>query len=999
MIKLDFSKLGSKIKANLVTRISILVACIIISFLFTFPFFLDNSSLKFYLEEKVSKKLNGHFQVNGEIYVAFLPSPRIVVNDINFNNLLADNKNLNIDAKSVTIKPSAFSLFSKNLKINSVIFKSPKIEWGFSNTKKNEVKPEDNFDVSNSDKKIKISLGLTGKIFNFQKSDSAIFDLKNVEKIIIENGYFAKINSDNKISLEFAGINLESRNNSKEKAFLIDGSFLSDNMPTKFEIDIDSSKNNNSKIKINSPILRMNLDGKFSDVNFDELVKSNFSGKLDADIVDLKSVLNKYFSKNNLIYRKINSAKPIRIVANIEGRAGEINIDNIDIKSELISGTASVESNFALEKPIVDIDISLNNIDIDSMWISDATANNKGVIDVESNIIKNFFESSKNIPLADKNLNQDEDISKSKIIADTAEVKPVIAPEEIKIDAGSERKDMRLLGNVDLTAEIKINNARYLGGDLNNISLYVIAAEEGEILIQPLLVNVPGGMFRIIGALENENEIPKFVGKIDASGKDLGKFLSWIKINSESLNMNNLSYYNFTADILALSNFVVLSNFYASLNNGKNLIIGNIKIDDSSGSSSIYSDFKINELKIDDYFIVPEKLVYFSPGSLLKKIFWLNNIKADNEISLSFNNLIYKDKIFNNQNFKIQFGQGYFKVSDLNLKSDDLSVKGNFSVSIANNIPMLNADFDIDNLKYVTATKPSESNINEALPQDKNSDKKTEILSQIPAKKWDFGKQFFDLPSIEDFNGAINLNIKHLAIDGFELSNAKIYSKIDNGSLSIEDAIMDVYGGSFKYNGLVVLKYGKSINGNFEIKGFDTTKFLDDILNIKNVSGFTSMAGTITSTASTKKEFFENLTTQIKFIGGNIIVNNFGVDDLVRKMLDPKRNIKELNKPEQLLSNPEYKSFFKEVNGALEIVRDNRSNKLRIETASPAINSVTTGSINFADSTYNGVSNFVFITGSKQKKIPLTIAISARGKFGELETNANVDQVNQYLRN
>ena len=159
------------------------------------------------------------------------------------------------------------------------------------------------------------------------------------------------------------------------------------------------------------------------------------------------------------------------------------------------------------------------------------------------------------------------------------------------------------------------------------------------------------------------------------------------------------------------------------------------------------------------------------------------------------------------------------------------------------------------------------------------------------------------------------------------------------------------------------------------------------------------MAGTITSTASTKKEFFENLTTQIKFIGGNIIVNNFGVDDLVRKMLDPKRNIKELNKPEQLLSNPEYKSFFKEVNGALEIVRDNRSNKLRIETASPAINSVTTGSINFADSTYNGVSNFVFITGSKQKKIPLTIAISARGKFGELETNANVDQVNQYLRN
>jgi len=210
---------------------------------------------------------------------------------------------------------------------------------------------------------------------------------------------------------------------------------------------------------------------------------------------------------------------------------------------------------------------------------------------------------------------------------------------------------------------------------------------------------------------------------------------------------------------------------------------------------------------------------------------------------------------------------------------------------------------------------------------------------------------------------------------------------------------MEVYGGIFKYNGSVLIKYNKSINGSFEIKGANTTKLLDDILNINNVSGLTSMAGTITSTASTKTEFFENLTTKIKFIGGNITVNNFGIDDLVRKMLDPMRNLKELNKPEEILSNSQYKSFFKEVNGALEIVRDNRSNKLRIETSSMGINSVTTGSINFADSSYNGVSNFVFITGSKQKQTPLTIAIGVKGKFGELKTNANVDQVNQYLRN
>ena len=995
MIKLDFSKLGSKIKASLVTRTSILVACIVISFLFTFPLFLDNSSLKFYLEEKVSKKLNGHFQVSGEIYVAFLPSPRILVNDISFNNLLADNKNLNIDAKSVTIKPGIFSLFGGNLEIDSLIFKFPKIKVGASDIKEKKQKQEDNFAINNSEETPKISLGLTGKIFNFQKSNAAIFDLKNVKKIIIEDGYLTKIDSDNKISLEFTNIDLKSNNYSKKRAFLIEGSFFSDKMPTKFEIDIDGTKSNHSKIKISSPILRMNLDGKFSDIDFDDLVKSNFSGKLDADIVDLKSVLNKYFSKNNLIYHKINAAKTIRVTANIEGKAGEIDINNIDIKSELISGTADIEGNFALSKPTVDIDISLNNIDIDAMWLSAATANNKEVVDIESNIIQNFFEG----PKTNKNPIQDDNVVQDKIITENAEVKTETSL-EVKVKNVSEKKETRLLENIDLTAEIKINNARYLGGDLSDISLYLIADNEGNVLIQPLLVNVPGGgMFRIIGSLQNEDEIPKFVGKMDASGKNLGKFLSWIKLDSENVNIGNLGYYNFTADILALSNFVVLSNLYASLNNGKNLVIGNIKIDDSAGFSSIYSDFQVSELKIDDYFIIPEKISYFNPGSLLKKIFWLNNIKADNEISLSFNSLIYKDKIFNNQNFKIQFGQGYFKVSDLNLKSDDLSAKGNFSISIANNAPTLNIDFDIDNLKYQTAIKQEGSSLDKEKEQDKRNDKKEEILNQISTKKWDFGKQFFDLPSIEDFKGAINLNIKHLEVDDFELKNAKIYSKIDSGSLSIDDAAMEVYGGIFKYNGSVLIKYNKSINGSFEIKGANTAKLLDDILNINNVSGLTSMAGTITSTASTKTEFFENLTTKIKFIGGNITVDNFGIDDLVRKMLDPMRNLRELNKPEEILSNPQYKSFFKEVNGALEIVRDNRSNKLRIETSSMGINSVTTGSINFADSYYNGLSNFVFITGSKQKQTPLTIAIGVKGKFGELKTNANVDQVNQYLRN
>jgi len=96
----------------------------------------------------------------------------------------------------------------------------------------------------------------------------------------------------------------------------------------------------------------------------------------------------------------------------------------------------------------------------------------------------------------------------------------------------------------------------------------------------PLIFNIPGqGILRLNGAIDKSTATPKLVGKIDATGKNLGEVLKWLQMQSQNLKLDNLKNYNLYSDLLLPPSSMVLNNFYLGLSGTNSEFLGEIRID------------------------------------------------------------------------------------------------------------------------------------------------------------------------------------------------------------------------------------------------------------------------------------------------------------------------------------------------------------------------------------------------------------------------------------
>ncbi len=923
---------------NKTTKISIAVLSLILIVLIALPFAINKSAIKFQIEQKISQKLGVNFEAKGKVGIRFLPILQISLGDATANNLVMDNEYYsNISIANLIIRPEIFSLFSGKVKIDSLIFQNPKIENRYVNViqiideQKKPILKADNID----DEFFK-------KMLNFQDSGQEIFDFKNIKSIKFRDGTFSKKNSNNNNTLEFTKINFVLKNQLNKQIFTVQGDFISDDTPTDFKLVANIKNSDDSILTIQSPIVNFIANGNFINSNINDLIKSNFSGRIDAEIINLKAFLNKYFSKDNPICLKINASQPIKVSAEINNDNGKITAENILIKSQIIDGGGKVSANLADDKPKVNANFSFNNIDIDSIWFSGSLNSDSKTIDSENDIIKKFISDAK-VDISDKN--------KSRIIDATTSQKP--------------SSKQSVLDNLDLTANIKIKTAKYYDGNLKDLSLAFFTSNNSKIILKPFRATIPGGSFKANGTLEYDNNIPKFIGKVEIIGGDLSKSLSWLKININSLKPNILSQYNFTADLITLPNFTFFDNLNLTINDNKNIIVGNLKIDDSTAISLSSANLRVEYLNYDDYFSTNKRSPYLLPGSLLNKLLWLNTMNSNRNIYLIFDQLLYQGDILSNQAFRIQFGQGYLKLSDIDIHSPTLDIKGNIAVDINNINPKFNLNINSDNFQYIST---------------ENS----------------MGDQLFNLPSLNDFSGKVNLNITNLKLNSWQASEVSIAGKLTNGVIDFDNFNLKTYNGTAKYNGSMVCKNIKTVLGSVELIEIDNNQFLSDLFGVNNISGITNISATIGSSGGNRAEFINNIDAKAEFISANINVKGFGIYDLAAKMAQPQKYQKELAQPLKILYGKTARSSFRDASGAAEFKRGRTKNLFNIKVGTSGINGVISGTIDNEQS-FDGNGNFIFISGNRTKRIPLNFAANFNGKSGEIKQNTNLSQIEQYL--
>ena len=931
------------------SRISAAAFVVLVIGTYIVPIFFDSSSLKFKVTHKVGEILSANLLIRGDVDIRFLPTPRIIIYDAAIKNFKPVNKDekiakiYNFYAEKIIIKLPIFN-FSDEFKIKEILFKNTILEKYYDNNsaavrQNNLTEIISQFDGNNqlalaTGSKVGGSTFEIGK-FKFSKSNQSLPKLTILNGEFINYGPFGRQRDISKI---------DARINLKKNKITANASFVSDNITSDLESVIRFNSDigeNDSFLKVTSSALNLEIEGDFKGENKilkKGILNNDFKGKITAEIPELKSFYRTYFSNVNLLANRLKySAKPISMNGDLVIRDGELNLENLSLISTLLDGKGRVKISQNNNIHFVDINLDLDNLDLDSIW------SNKN-----KSLVKPITKKSKTVKEEIKDLNSD-------------------LAKEIK--------------NLDLNAEITALNVKYLNGQINNASLYLTASNEGKILLMPLIFEIPGeGTLRMMGVIDNDEIYPKFIGKIDGKGKAFGDSLKWLKFNSQNLKFDRLKNYIFFSNILLLPNSIYLNNLYLNLNDNDSEILGKLKIDHFSKNSHSQGSFRISKLVVDEFFFTAAQNIYLSPGSLLKKFLWLNNVQSHGEFDLSFDNLYYKNQYFKDQNTKFKFRPGFLDISNASFYSKDSDLETSFKIDISGGLPQLDLKIIGSRLNYQT-------------PQVNFVDKAGEVTTSISRNFFD---QIYALPSISDFYGKIDINIDDLKIDNLALGKFKLDGKIKAGNINKANARLQVYGGDLSYSGFLGIKLRKTINGNLRLTNASLNPLLNDIFEIKNIHGIANIAASITSFASSKKEFLPSLTSNVKFSSNSPYVEGFGLNDLVRKMFYPRRYRLDLREPESILHNPEAATVFAEAGGNFDI-KAGKNSKLKIKIKAPAINAILSGKLNPNQNELDLLFNAIFISGTSKKTVPINIATSIKGGLTNYQSSTNLDQVKQYL--
>jgi hypothetical protein len=962
------TEIKNRILKSEVVRIGFPVFAGILLIFFLLPFFFNNSALKFQISQKASKILGADFTVFGDAEVAFLPSPTITLNEVLLReyrvntNKDRDNKIHNFYAKKVQIKLALFN-FSQGLAIKKIIF-SDAVLQSYYESNKAAIRSDKFSEISGNiaenppKNEAKSTSGVTTKLFSIGDVNSNL-SLEKLPIIVIKNGRgffydsFDKKNETSSLSAEFKF---------GSKKISSSGSFISGGVVSNFKAQArfnSNSKKPDSFFELVSPSTEIRIVGNFSSENLG-ISKSTFSGKIEGEILEFKSFYKSYISNNGSFADKLKlNSKPIKISANISSKDGLIEIDDLLVNSSLINGEGSIDLDLSGQIPAIDMNLDLANLDLNNFLSDEILAISYG----ENTLDDKFKFAGNEVAESLQKISSDvKDAQKSQIISEEKTPKLELVTN---------------LRNFDLSAEIKIANIALFAGEIKDASLYLTISKEGEILVAPALFTIPGdGAFRAWGVLDNSGSLPKFIGKFDLSGKSLEDVFRWLKIESQSLKFGNLKQYKIRSDIFLTPNLSKFGNFYLSLNTDSSELLGELTIDNSDKITGIKSRFRGNRFDVDDYFYTSNSSTYFSPGLLIKKLLWLNNISSSADLDLSFDKMIYNKEEFTNQKMRLKFGRGYVQIDNLELQSAQTDLKADMLIDISEKSPQFTLNVAANNFHYEDDFEAGE-----------------EYFSN--SSKPDLIDRFFDLPSLDSFNGNVNLTFANFNLNQRPIKNLKFQSRLISGSLKNSTLSCEAYGGTLDYAGLIGLGLSKTFSGNLTIKQAMLQDLLSDFLAVKNVSGIANISASISSSASKKGAFKENLNSEIKFNVNTPSIKGYGLDNLVKKMFAPKLNAVELQEPEKIILDSQAVTLFKKASGSVKI--NNGVGKVSANISGLAVNAVVSGSVDLPKNNINVLFNAIFLTGTRNKPVPINIASNVGGNFNALNQSLNIDQVRQYF--
>lgn len=967
---------------KLIFRLLILIISTIATLSILASLVIDRDVLKNNIQVSIDRVSSGEFLIAGDVEIDFFPTPFVQMRNVSFKKVPYGDNFADVLVNNLGVKVDILSLLQNKIKLDSLILRSPSLvlypsalelsdiknddrsvsdEVPEQKDQEKEQQIEDKIDVANQDREdpkilqesdesevsveqkqlVYDQTKLVSKIFDLDNVDEAILDLSLVGVIELYNGSFKRLGLGGETIMDLKEIAFVRENNISDQKFSVNGSLLAGKTPTQFDLLMNAQSDSNSTLTINSPIFKLDLEGKFIDSDIGNLIRSSFSGLLSVDIVKPSEFFDKYFSKYSIIYGKVETDKSIKFSMDINSIKGDYNISNIQFNSAVLNGSGLIKANLSSRDAIIDANFDMDYVNVDGVWSPRFIGHSASIVEYERNILDNFISGSD-----------------QQIITDDNELESL-------------NKDS-LFDSLQMQNAIKIKKATYLGQFIEDIDIAISADDFSVFNLDKMNMTTPDGAnMSFSGSLQSTKNIPEFSGRYDIKGGNFVKFLNWLGVKSDYLNLQSEVSYNIGGDVMFLPNFYAIKNLNIGIGKDTN-INGNVRYDRSKDVQ--IANFNLNLDRLDlskDFNMANIKNNYLDSGSLFKKLLWLKAISKKNNINLKINELLYKDYIFDNQqiNFLIAPGALELKQSKFKSRSGLLDNDVYFGVMLGDN-PELKIALQTPKFSY------------------KNSQ----------ADNIDFSQRLFSLPSLLDFSGQILLRAGQFQVNNFQAENLNITGNLKNGVWDVKDSSVDIYGGNISYNGQILFDKAKSVALSFSALDIDNKEMLGGMFNLNSIGGSLNSSGAISSDGSNYQEFIQSIRARLKFIAGNVNVAGLGLNELARRMSLANYYKVNLGRPEYILFNKNYNTVFKDVAGSFQIDPVKNLNELIINSSYPGVNSVVTGSVNLLEKSFSGKADTIFLVGTRKKQEPINIAVNYGGKIGNLRANANLEQVAVYAK-
>ena len=499
------------------------------------------------------------------------------------------------------------------------------------------------------------------------------------------------------------------------------------------------------------------------------------------------------------------------------------------------------------------------------------------------------------------------------------------------------------------------NNIIYLDNVISELKFDAIGTL-GDLKIDNIVAKTnKGGHLSGQGEFYVSDQIQLFDGRIDFGGNEIRNLIAPNKITLPNIKKTISQDYNITSRLILLPGMINLRE-----------IKGDVDGVSFSGDLMIDKSFnKIPDINIDFHFadnFAIEKYFDFSDlssSNVVEKTLWLQLIKDNYNFDLSFNNLSFKGYKLGQQDLKFTFGNRLVKFNNINISSKQIDIKGDAEIDMRFSTPRFNANLEIQNF------------INE-----------------------DVSDYYFNLPSFTGFGGDINIKISELNIFDLDFKDIVMQSRIEDGNFKLFNTNGQLFGGDFVYNGDLVIKRQKLINGGFTLKSARNIPILSKF-NISNIAGISNLSGIISGIGNNLSELKKSLEIELKFHGAAIDISGFGLEDLMKKMFYVRKNKDELANPLEILLSKDNETRLTTANGNASI--KNGLLKYNLKTSATGINGTSLGTINYNTNKINAESTFVFLSGTRQKTFPITIAVKSNGAIDNLKHVTNINQAESYI--